>query len=174
MKQHLPALLSLLLATAGFAPASSALENASSRPPCKRVAVEYETADAESLSKIVVTKLKHRPAAIQDEKDPQYQPRSPQQTAAFKRILVPDTAKLEIHREAIQIFTLSGKPAAWEIRTSDVHDASELIWLNEELIFIRVWWGRIRSTDLIFQIHPGKFIYAKDADYGELTSPCNE
>lgn len=176
MKPYLPVLRSLLLiAIASLATAPRALENGSSWPPCNDIEVEYKAAGAETLAKkIVVRKLKRRPAAVQDEKDREYKPLSPQQTAAFNRTLVADTTKPETHNEAVQIFTLSGKSAAWEIRTFDVHDSAELLWLNDELIFMRIWWGRIRSTDLIFQIKSGKFIYAKDASYGELTSPCHD
>ncbi len=32
-------------------------------------------------------------------------------------------------------------------------------WINEKLIFIRVYWGRIVGTDLIFDAEKQKFIY---------------
>jgi hypothetical protein len=38
-------------------------------------------------------------------------------------------------------------------------------WLNEKLVFLQVWWGRIRSTDLVLDVGLGKWIYAENADY---------
>jgi hypothetical protein len=39
-------------------------------------------------------------------------------------------------------------------------------------LFVRVWWGRILATDLIFRIGSGDFIYAREANYGLLVQPC--
>ncbi len=32
-------------------------------------------------------------------------------------------------------------------------------WINEKLLCIRVWWGRICGTDLIFNVEQERFIY---------------
>lgn len=45
-------------------------------------------------------------------------------------------------------------------------------WVNEKLLFGQVWWGRIYSTDFIFDIAQRKFIYREMAHYGELVQPC--
>lgn len=45
-------------------------------------------------------------------------------------------------------------------------------WVNEKLLFGQVWWGRIYSTDFIFDAEQGKFIYREMAHYGELIQPC--
>ena len=46
-------------------------------------------------------------------------------------------------------------------------------WINEKLIFIQVWWGRIASSDMILDISSHKFIYNEFAHYGELIHPCH-
>jgi hypothetical protein len=46
-------------------------------------------------------------------------------------------------------------------------------WLNEKLIFIEVWWGRIAASDLILDVENKKFIYNQLAHYGEITF-CKE
>jgi hypothetical protein len=38
-------------------------------------------------------------------------------------------------------------------------------WLNEKLVFVQVWWGRIRSSDLIVDVPNATFVYKEDADY---------
>jgi hypothetical protein len=45
-------------------------------------------------------------------------------------------------------------------------------WLNEKLLYGSVWWGRIVSTDFIFDVERKAFIYREMADYGELVHPC--
>ena len=46
-------------------------------------------------------------------------------------------------------------------------------WINEKLIFIEVWWGRIASSDLILDVENKKFIYDQFAHYGQVTF-CKE
>jgi hypothetical protein len=45
-------------------------------------------------------------------------------------------------------------------------------WINDELLFVQVWWGRIASSDLILEVDKGKFIYDELANYGQLDEPC--
>ena len=47
-------------------------------------------------------------------------------------------------------------------------------WLNEQLLFVQVWWGRIVSTDLILDLETTKWIYMQNANYGNIIKPCNE
>jgi len=41
-------------------------------------------------------------------------------------------------------------------------------WINEKLVFIRVWWGRILGTDLIFDTDRSEFIYKEMVVDGTL------
>lgn len=45
-------------------------------------------------------------------------------------------------------------------------------WINEHLLFVRVWWGRIASTDLIIDTDTGKYMYRESANYGEFLINC--
>jgi hypothetical protein len=47
-------------------------------------------------------------------------------------------------------------------------------WLNENLLFVQVWWGRIVSTDLMLDLDAGKWIYMQNANYGNIIKPCDE
>jgi hypothetical protein len=47
-------------------------------------------------------------------------------------------------------------------------------WLNEKLLFVQVWWGRIVSTDLILDLDAGKWLYLQNANYGNMIKPCDE
>lgn len=46
-------------------------------------------------------------------------------------------------------------------------------WLNEKLIFVQVWWGRIESSDLILDVEKGAFTYDEMANYAQVTF-CSE
>ena len=45
-------------------------------------------------------------------------------------------------------------------------------WINEKLLFVQVWWGRIASSDLIIDVDGGKLLYHEVAHYGALSEPC--
>jgi len=45
-------------------------------------------------------------------------------------------------------------------------------WINEKLVALDVWWGRILSTALVLDVESGKWLYAEEADYSEMIQPC--
>ena len=44
------------------------------------------------------------------------------------------------------------------IRLTDIHYCREVEWVNEKLLRIRVWWGRICGTDLILDVEQERII----------------
>jgi hypothetical protein len=49
---------------------------------------------------------------------------------------------------------------------------AEIRWLNEKLVFGKVWWGRVYSTDFVLDVQKREFLYKEMAHYGELVEPC--
>jgi hypothetical protein len=45
-------------------------------------------------------------------------------------------------------------------------------WISDNLLFIRVWWGRLGATDYILDIEQQKWLYAMDADFSEIQDQC--
>jgi hypothetical protein len=45
-------------------------------------------------------------------------------------------------------------------------------WLSEKLIFDRIWWGRIYSTDFVLDVQKQQFVYREMAEYGDVIQPC--
>jgi hypothetical protein len=41
-------------------------------------------------------------------------------------------------------------------------------WLNDRALFIRCWWGRIVSTDLVLDTETARFVYIQDCNYLRL------
>jgi hypothetical protein len=48
----------------------------------------------------------------------------------------------------------------------------KLEWLNERLLFGRIWWGTILSTDFIVDVQNREYIYQQNAYYGDLMEAC--
>lgn len=141
--------------------------------PCSDLHVQYSDPQVVPLKgRVVVKELEDRPADVLPESDHEFKPYSSQRMAAFNRVHIADTTKPGPWNNSIQVFTVSGPSHAWQIDTYDMRDNARLEWINDDLIFVQIWWGRIVSSDLIFQISTGKFIYAQEANYGFLTQPC--
>jgi len=46
-------------------------------------------------------------------------------------------------------------------------------WLNEKLLFLRIWLGRIVSIDMILDVQSRTVIYSESANYVDLIQPCS-
>ena len=55
-----------------------------------------------------------------------------------------------------------------DIAFAELYGLSEVRWVNEKLIFMRAWWGRIAATDLVFDVEREKFVYAESVTDGTL------
>lgn len=142
---------------------------------CDELVVQYDEPTVVPLAgHITIKPLKQRPERVLNEYDPQYVSDSPQATAAFNRVVTADTTRPGPRSNVVEVFSTKGDPVAWQIEAVDLMDDMRLRWLNEDLLFVQAWWGRIVSTDLIFQLSSGRFLYAKEANYGLLVQPCEE
>jgi hypothetical protein len=52
------------------------------------------------------------------------------------------------------------------LKFSDTFGLHEIKWVNENLVFLRVWWGRLRGTDLIFNAESEAFVYDQTVEDG--------
>jgi len=68
---------------------------------------------------------------------------------------------VEGSRPSARITIYAEKPHVVEIEFVELFGLSEVRWVNEKLIFMRPWWGRIAATDLIFDVEREKFVYAE-------------
>ena len=41
-------------------------------------------------------------------------------------------------------------------------------WVNEKIIYIRAWWGRVLGFDLLFDVEKEKFIYKENVNDGGI------
>ena len=52
------------------------------------------------------------------------------------------------------------------------NEAIQSDWLNEKLLFLRLWLGRIVSLDMILDVDTGVLLYSEDATHDDLMRPC--
>jgi len=53
------------------------------------------------------------------------------------------------------------KDEAVELSFKNVHGISNDKWINEKLLFFRVWWGRLMMTDVIFDVEQERVVYSE-------------
>ena len=60
------------------------------------------------------------------------------------------------------------RPYLLTLAFDDVRQLDSLAWINEKLLFVRVWWGRIAATDLIIDVEAEKIVFAEMVQWGEI------
>ena len=94
-------------------------------------------------------------------------------TSSYSYLSKPDFTQPGPYNTDIAVSGTTAHPVNLTLEFKD-HANNDVtpIWLNEKLLFIRVWWGRIVSTDMVLDIETGKFLYAQEANYWSLGEPC--
>ena len=54
------------------------------------------------------------------------------------------------------------------IEFSELFGLADVRWVNEKLLFMRPWWGRILGTDLIYDVETEKIVYVETVTDGYL------
>jgi hypothetical protein len=54
------------------------------------------------------------------------------------------------------------------VQFTQLFGLSDVRWVNEKLLFMRPWWGRIAATDIIYDVEQEKVIYAEDLIDGTM------
>ena len=53
----------------------------------------------------------------------------------------------------------------------ELHDVASPVvptWVNEKLLFVRAWWGRLIGIDVLIDVEAGALVYAEQIDAGTL------
>jgi hypothetical protein len=95
-------------------------------------------------------------------------------TATFF-IRKPDTTRPGPWNTAVFVRGNAARPISLAITLTDhaTYDV-RVRWLNEKLLFLQVWRGRIVSTDLILDVETRQFVYREAANYNALIVPCED
>jgi hypothetical protein len=162
------------LLTVIFAVSTSHSATLNSDTECREYdEVYYEKLDDYVLSKISLRKLDT------DSKLPCSLSSRPKESSAegTKHYIIqsPDFMKQGPWNTEIYVIGNRAKPIKLKITFVDHGNGGvRAKWLNEKLLFIQGWWGRIVSTDLILDVDTSKWVYSQNANYGNLIMPCDE
>jgi hypothetical protein len=96
--------------------------------------------------------------------------RSPQGTVFF----VQSPGTVRPGNTSVHIFGNKVRPLALRLDVSNHIYEVHARWINDKLLSVQVWIGRIASWDLILDIETQKFIYAEGANYGSSILSCSE
>jgi hypothetical protein len=55
-----------------------------------------------------------------------------------------------------------------EIRFTALHGMTETRWINEKLLYMRPWWGKIAATDIIYDVEKEMVIHTESVMDGSL------
>lgn len=135
--------------------------------------VYYESPADSSISNIIVTDLAPTDEELKNIANLPLH-RSPHGTR-WVVIQSPDFLREDPWMTNVYIFGNRANPLRRKISFRDHGNGGvHAQWINEKLISLRVWWGRIVSTDMIFDVENANFIYMEDANYGNLIMSCEE
>ena len=71
--------------------------------------------------------------------------------------------KSEGFRPDVTISIYAEKDHLIVIKITDVFGVSDVKWINEKLLFIRIWWGKIAIDDVIFDVEKEVTVYREHA-----------
>jgi hypothetical protein len=75
---------------------------------------------------------------------------------------------VEGSRPTARVTIYAEKDYVVDIDFVELSGLGDVRWLNEKLVFMRAWWGRIAATDLIFDVERERFVYAEALTDGSL------
>jgi hypothetical protein len=145
-------------------------QESSSVQPCSEGRVHYTPAEMSVLEKqIRISEM--RKSVLDTNKSTKKQ--SPQATR-YLSVKSPDFAKPGPWTTDVFIGGVGLNEKELDITVLDHGNGGvRTDWVNEKLLFIQVWWGRIVSTDLIFDVDARRFVYQENAEYSDTVRVCN-
>jgi hypothetical protein len=91
---------------------------------------------------------------------------------AFYVMRHPDTTRPSPWKTVMYVFGNKARPLRLKIEIANhVSAGVRASWINEKLLWLQVWRGRIVSTDLILNIETAQFLYGEEANYSALILP---
>jgi hypothetical protein len=169
MKKYWLALLAFVLSLSCMAQDSATKHMAhTDLPNCDSARVRYQSVDATPFDSKLASRIEVHDTDASIEGSGLEQ--SPQKTR-WIRSVEPDYRKPGPYTTTIYIGTINDDPSLKLVIRQ--HEGISIRWLNEKLLYGSVTWGRIVSTEFIFDVEAKKFIYEEMANSGELMEPCN-
>ena len=67
-----------------------------------------------------------------------------------------------------RLLIFNERPYLLEIQFPDTDAISEAEWVNENLIYVRLWWGRVVGSDFIVDVEKEAIVYQQPFRYGAI------
>jgi hypothetical protein len=158
--------LMLFLPSLSSAPTLSQ-ESHPSLPKCGEGRVQYTPFD-ENYSQRIILREERNSGPSEPDGNKEY---STQRTA-WVSPSSPEYSRPGPWNTTVTIATPAGSKVLQFAFQDHANGGASVQWLSEKLLFGRVWWGRVYSTDFILDVEKEQFIYKQMAHYGELIEPC--
>ena len=68
----------------------------------------------------------------------------------------------------VEVLVYTERAYLVRIQFSDIHRFAEAKWINEKLLFLRVWWGRVAGTDFIVDVERETVLYEEMVEWGGI------
>ncbi len=135
-------------------------------PPCGSARITYDTPSKELQANIQITAA----APLQPFPNGLWH-RSPNGTQTFVEV-DPDYMHTGPWTTTLYVGHAGASKPDSEVRVANHGNTFSALWINEELIYIQVWWGRIAASELVLNINSRHPIYNQLANYGQTVEPC--
>ncbi len=66
-----------------------------------------------------------------------------------------------------RLIIFNERPYLLEVRFPNTRAISEAEWINENLIYVRLWWGRVAGSDFIVDVEREKVVYQQPIRWGD-------
>jgi hypothetical protein len=136
-------------------------------PKCEPAKVQYSAFDPSYSNRILVESVdisEKLPRGMMKQYSPQH--------TSWQARVEPNYANEGPWTTTIYLDLQEAQPPLKITFVNHANGGAEIQWMNEKLIFGRVWWGRIVSTDFIFDASTREFIYREMAQYKAMLAPC--
>ncbi len=137
---------------------------------CDDAQVHYRAAPPEMVQKIRLNRSASQPEVPNSARKLV----SPQGTRWFFEVDPDYTSTKEPWNTTLFIHKVGEADRLLRVDVMDHGNTFTASWINEKLLFVQVWWGRIASSDLIIDIEQDKVIYHELASYIETIQPCEK
>lgn len=74
----------------------------------------------------------------------------------------------QVHDVRVDIFSERDYLVRLELSQIYMNFEKKVRWINEKLLYVRVWWGRALGADLIFDVETERIVYMENVHFGTI------
>jgi hypothetical protein len=74
----------------------------------------------------------------------------------------------QVHDVNIDIFNERDYLVRLELPLTYMNFERRMQWINEKLLYVRVWWGRALGVDMVFDVETEQIVYMENVNFGTI------